>query len=525
MILKKILGDSVDEAREEARRLYGEHVVVLETFTGNGKNEPSGVTVLVDKPVAERTVTDATPPGNFRNVFYKRSDAVRMNKPGEPAPSAERFMPEQPLPTRFDPSARQSSRLESLRRYATENDTLRGKELNKSRPASERFNPDGRYVSSGEIDTPEEPAPTTSRFGRAAQAVEPAHTNAAPPEQKPDSGYQKSTPESSDLPLAEPKGWDQSPLRSLSAGYEQQSRREIAALHKRFDRLESLLDENLAAADIDLVAHPAFQQLVQSGIRPALVSRWFTGIIKKGTDPLNQPEKFMQELSGVVRKALDRQPADPASPIQVFMGASGAGKTHLVKHLAVYAQKHGKNALVVSVKPEADPAWYTVLEPFCADRGITHYISAQDKGILDLEGRVDEFDMVLVDTPALPMNKEKAYRQAWSMQQLWSIPAVEAQPDGPVTENIPRLDAELNYVVNAANGPSAMSYLSSLHHTLQPGAVSFTHLDEVQQWGPLIPFMEEMNAPCRYIGAGFSEETGIRPYDATEVARNILQDS
>ena len=70
MILKKILGDSVDEAREEARRLYGEHVVVLETFTGNGKNEPSGVTVLVDKPVAERTVTDATPPGEFQKCIF-----------------------------------------------------------------------------------------------------------------------------------------------------------------------------------------------------------------------------------------------------------------------------------------------------------------------------------------------------------------------------------------------------------------------------------------------------------------------
>lgn len=595
MILKKIHGKTIDEARDEARRQYGEHVVVLETFAGNGKNEPASVTVMVDQPKRELTVTDTTPPGNFRNVFYKRSDVARMRRVKSPAEqmreAAEdgnqrqlntlqadsvsagssgtagsagssatadsvRFMPEQPMPTRFEPRSAGTSRLESLRRYASETETTRGKNLLENQPQSQRFQ-----------FTRDEPAskPGPSRFGSNTGAPDSVASHESKREVEvsaanPVTATKKTTPNSNlpqasdtrkktaatndlpqepvaagkkaapttDLPLAEPKGTGsalENIRNSVARGQEDQSRREIAALHKRFDRLEALLDNNLAAADIDLVAHPAFQQLIKSGIRPALVSRWFTRIIKKGIDPAEHPERFMAELSGIVRDALEKQPDKAASPIQVFVGTSGAGKTNLVMHLALYARKHGKNVAVVAVQPPTEAPYYTVLEPFCASEDLAFIRCTSEQGILDLQDNMQDFDMVLVDTPSLPMSKDKAWRMAWSLRQKWSVPGVKASADGPVTEDIPPLPAELNYVANAANGASALSYLLSLHHTLEPDVVSFTHLDEIAQWGAIIPFMDEMNAPCRYLGAGTTEETGIRPYDAAEVAQNILQDS
>ncbi|MCC5926843.1 MAG: hypothetical protein JJU41_09825 [Bacteroidetes bacterium] len=676
MILKKIQGKNVDEARDEARRLYGEHVVVMETFAGNGKNEPASVTVLVDKPVRERTVTDATPPGNFRNVFYKRSDIARVRRnmpevdfsartgggdgversgrendgadaaPGrkgaEPMQRSERtnpmqpseraepmqqsasqdsdeqiqfrrtergqpdetvqfkrparpssrqesgqtlrsasvasgntgtawFMPEEPMPTRFEPRPQGTSRLEALRRYASETDTSESKRLLDHKPQSQRFQFNaGSDIPAVDRHTPTSQPGASPRFGanvathhtetdntpdlhnaqnrssspvdlssqddevpnrRAAQSDDNRSSEPSPQNirsQRDPRATKASESAHNELPLAEPRGTG-SALESIRntalRGQEEQSRREIAALHKRFDRLESLLDNNLVAADIDLVAHPAFQQLTQSGIRPALVSRWFSGIIKKGVHPADQPERFLNELSLVVRNALEKQTDKPASPIQVFVGAAGAGKTNLVMLLALYARRHGKNVAIVAVQPPGDAPYYSVLELFCSSEEMSFIRSSSEQGILELQENMQDFDMVLVDTPSLPMSKDKAWRSVWSLRQQWSVPGVKGSPNGPVTQDIPPLPAEINYVANAATGASALNYLTSLHHTLEPDVVSFTHLDEITLWGSIIPFMDEMNAPCRYLSAGTDEENGIRPYDATEVARNILKDS
>lgn len=566
MILKKILGKTVDEAREEARRLYGEHVVVLETVAGDGKKQPASVTVMVDQPTRERTVSDATPPANFRNVFYKRSDVARVRRPGQGSPTeqgsptgqgfpaghemqvrpgnathsnpqsgatatppqgaprvtppktgrfaqplqAESFpqkaatpaamVPETQMPTRFEPRAQGTSRLDALRRYASETDTLQKRSLLDHKPVSQRF------------ELP--PAPVRNT-GTMPQPGMPASNHSATP---------SSTTE--EPALAEPKGTGsalQNIRSSALQGLDDSPKREIAALHKRFDRLESLLDNNVAAADIDLVAHPAFQQLIGSGIRPALVSRWFSGIIRRGIDPADQPERFMSELSSVVRYALEKQSDKAASPIQVFVGPAGAGKTNLVMQLALYARTHGKKVAIVAVIP-AEGRYYSGLELFCAGEEIPYIRSGAEQGILDMQEQMQDVDMVLIDTPSLPMSKEAAWRAVWSLRQRWSVPGVKADPDTGIAEDIPPLPAEINYVFNAATGPSALNYLTSLHHTLEPDVVSFTHLDELDTWGALIPVLDDMHAPCRYLCTGITDENGIRPYDAGEVARNILNE-
>ena len=103
---------------------------------------------------------------------------------------------------------------------------------------------------------------------------------------------------------------------------------------------------------------------------------------------------------GVVRKALGPAAlADPASPIQGFSWGcirrrkDPSGQNHPGGNMH---KKHGKIRLfVVSVKTGSRSGLgvYRKLEAVSRGRtaAITHYISAQDKGILELEGRVDEF--------------------------------------------------------------------------------------------------------------------------------------
>ena len=215
-----------------------------------------------------------------------------------------------------------------------------------------------------EIDTPEEPAPTTSRFGRAAQAVEPAHTNAAPPEQKPDSGYRNPHLREAICPWRSPKdGISRSCGRSAPARTAIPPEKSLPCISVSTVSSPCWI-ENLAAADIDWLPILPIQQLVN----PAYVGTglsWFTGIIKKGTDPLNQPEKFMQELSGVVRKALDRQPADPASPFRFSWVQSAPEKPSGKTPGGVCTKAWKKRPRGIRLTGSGS-GWYTVLEPFCA---------------------------------------------------------------------------------------------------------------------------------------------------------------
>ena len=47
---------------------------------------------------------------------------------------------------------------------------------------------------------------------------------------------------------------------------------------------------------------------------------------------------------------------------------------------------------------------------------------------------------------------------------------------------------------------------------MQPDYISITHLDEVAQWGPLIPFMKEMNCAARYISSGNALPTSLNEF-------------
>jgi flagellar biosynthesis GTPase FlhF len=294
---------------------------------------------------------------------------------------------------------------------------------------------------------------------------------------------------------------------ALNVAREDQTRREIIALHKRFEKLEALLDANLATTDLDLVAHPSFQQLVKSGVRPAVINRWFRQITGAGIDPEDQPEQFMNELSAIIRTALNRKPAGSPARVQLFTGSSGAGKTHMIMKLAAMSQRDGMRTAVISVEPTLadDQYYYSILELFCNDHQVAFYRVNTDTSYEAMAGELDSFDTVLIDTPPLSMRSDKAYRALYKLRKRWP--------------------AEIHYVANAGHGPHALEMVSRSHHTLKPDVVCITHMDEIDQWGPLIPFLSEFGCSCRWLGTGSSLYNGLTAYSPAFVAQKILQDS
>ena len=69
--------------------------------------------------------------------------------------------------------------------------------------------------------------------------------------------------------------------------------KEVKALHRRFDHMEKLLSDSLISANIEYVSHPAFQQLLNTGMQATTISAWFEQVLKKGIDPFEQSQSFM----------------------------------------------------------------------------------------------------------------------------------------------------------------------------------------------------------------------------------------
>src|SRR5690625_7070162 len=76
-------------------------------------------------------------------------------------------------------------------------------------------------------------------------------------------------------------------------------RQEVAALHKRFDKLEKLLGSSLISSNFDYFSHHAFQQLFQTGISTHVIARWFSSIINQAFALSDLPTYPMFKLSNL----------------------------------------------------------------------------------------------------------------------------------------------------------------------------------------------------------------------------------
>jgi flagellar biosynthesis GTPase FlhF len=416
-----------------------------------------------------------------------------------------------------------SRRMESLRRYASMQMASSGRFSTPMAPPSDYlmdYNATTGYGSAGAVSggpygsAGSDDAGVGATTGTSTSQISGSHDAATPsdaPDESRSTGRFRFTGAPQHQKTSEKKDARNSPApeatAALNLAREDQTRREIIALHKRFEKLEALLDANLATADLDLVAHPSFQQLVKAGVRPAVINRWFRQITGEGIDPEEQPEQFMNELSVIIRTALNRKPAGSPGRVQLFAGASGAGKTHMIMKLAARSSRDGHQTAVVSVEPDLadDQYYYSILELFCKDHQIAFYRVNADAAYESMAAELDTFDAVLIDTPPLSMRSDKAYRALYKQRKRWP--------------------AEIHYIANAGHGPHALEMVSRAHHTLQPDVVCITHMDEIDQWGPLIPFLSEMGSSCRWLGTGPSLYNGLTAYSPAFVAQKILQDS
>lgn len=504
MILKKFLGKTIEAAKKTAQQMYGDDFVVLDSSDSDGKSQ---ITVAVDKKETESDQRRL-----HRDTL--QDNGVLFERTGEsPKPSAKK-------------TNGVSSNLEKLRQYAENNELSGGKNIgnNTSDSTGEKtsfkktaFSPTGQNGSADQNKstiysrasarpstsfTPTPPAAKSS--DRSGDMNTPdTDTAAKTPEttrsEKPDllSRFDKAGPKihrTSNVPSSAPR----------------KERREITALHKRFDKLEALLDSSLISSNLDYASHPAFQQLVQTGISTSIVAGWFSEIIKEGIDPYDQTEMFMSKLSGIIRDAIRCETDRKTQKYLLFTGPAGAGKTNMIMKLTQHPDfmKHKKIA-VVSLAPQmaSGVPYYTILQPFCEDHNLPFYSIKTGVDVTEVQEEWEAYDHVLIDSPSISTQQENSFRQYWKIRQVLA----SLKP------------LEVHYVVNASLNKFYFKESSAINHPLHPDYIAVTHLDEVSQWGPIIPFMKEIGCPARFVSNGDTLPDSIHKFDPTWFAQNVLK--
>ena len=492
MTLKNIFGKTIEAAKESARQMYGDDILVLEATEGDGNGQKARITIVSDnqeaapKPMDQPRAITPRQASNGNGVHFERSAPGHTN--GQNGTS---------------------SKLQSLRKYAQQQ--ISSEELVFKNGHANGTNGSAHTNGHAEKLNGKEEKPAGNMYRRAT--VRPAEKNI-------------SQNGSADTAIAEEPKAEKSfithfkptePAEKKRADLPKQTssradQREINALHKRFDKLEALLDSSLISSNLDYASHPVFQQLVQTGINTSVIAGWFSSIIKEGIDPYEQLDVFMTKIAGIIRDSLGKAPTEDPQKYMLFAGPSGSGKTSMIMKLSQQIDFLGdKKVAVVSVLPQEDKStpYYTILEPFCADNDIPYYKINNGVEVTKLIEEWEEFDHVLIDTPSLGTEQDNSFREYWKIRQILT----------------PLAPLEVHYVVNASLNRFYFRDSSATHHPLQPDYVAITHLDEVSQWGPVIPFLKTMGCTARYISKGTKLMNSLKEFSPQWFAQKVLQEN
>jgi flagellar biosynthesis GTPase FlhF len=504
MILKNIFGKTIEAAKKSARQMYGDDFLVIESSEGDGADGKARITIFSDgkkEGQKNRLQNGHTPPSAPAAI---PEEGVLFERSGE--------APVSPKSGHTNGQPRKDT-LGSLRKFAEQqmggqlngyqNGTTTLEEANE--PETEK-NSDMLYNRS--FIRPVKPAPEKKKKYKNEDPVSPPES---PKEDQKEtvSGKAKNNSFITHFKPSKPQTNKAPEVQEMVST--RHNEREIRALHKRFDTLEALLDSALISANLDYASHPAFQQLVHTGINTSVIAGWFSDIIKKGIDPYDQGELFMSHLAEIIRKALGKPSEEETQKFMLFAGPSGAGKTQLIMKLTQHPDfMTDKKLAVVSVYPQAEDAapYYTILEPFCAQYEIPYFKVQSGLDVSKIVEDLAGFDHVLIDTPALSTEQDNSFREFWKIRQLLS----------------PLAPLEVHYVVNAVLNRFYFQNTSATHHPLQPDYVAITHLDEVAQWGPVIPFLQKMGCSARYISTG-SKLNNLNEFNPQWFAQKVLQEN
>lgn len=347
MNVKTITGPSIASALNEARALYGDQVVLLES-NGPSGDRPARISVLADRALAEQPVahveTAASPYGRAR-IDLTADDGRGDNGDGA-----------------------------DLRRAL---DTLRARAVAQQPEQTQRALP-ARRTESPRRETV---TPQTPGRGRLHAPI-------------------ASRPTRTEVAVAAPAAVETVTADAIAQALETH----LAPLLDRIAGLERRLHGAAIGAAHAFAAHPLYAGLLSQGMRPQTAMALFNGLADKGFSADTPETDLRWALAQELRKRLEPTTPSRAVGTQVFCGPSGSGKTSLILKLALHPSFYGRRStgiLVVLPEDDAAQAFHNPIDVY-RRHGLAVQSIQHPSEMPEALDRMRAFDQILIDTPPLP---------------------------------------------------------------------------------------------------------------------------
>lgn len=356
MNIKTLTGPSIQAALGEARRIFGDAVVLLESAAATD-TEPARITVAADRPLPQATPAPRQhAPVPAESGFGYGAVAARPGKAAEKTSEPQRVINSDALPARVAP-----------------------------------FPAERTHFSSQEVGGD---GMSTVPHGGFRNRLFPA----APAE------------ETLAMPSVEP------PVAALQHLLESQ----LQTLHERMAAMEQRFGEAVIGAGHRWAAHPLYTTLLSQGMRPGTATRLFEELAQQGFVPEASTQDLHWPLAQALRRAIGSEAPKLSTGTIMLLGPSGSGKTSLLLKLATHASFFARrNTTVLVIRPEDEEgvAYQNPTELYRRFGLPVQSIQTQEE-LKDALGRVQQFDQILIDTPPLPLRDAAAHQMLRRLKHL-----------------------------------------------------------------------------------------------------------
>ncbi|MCW9705361.1 hypothetical protein [Fodinibius salsisoli] len=496
MILNKFIDKTFKAAKQSALQIYRDDYSMLKSIIPKGKSHKDGKDTFSQQKqqTKSRDEKDTTTKRATGGVVYERSGEKKSQND--------------------DSSDKQlNKKLESIRNYA----------------AQQSMDDNSESIDQKDTSTDAEPSPTKSQeeatslqstnnvysrkdIRNQSSAGKKENTKQQPPRQdfdiltlnsmNPSSATEK-VPLYNKFVKELPNGVSPAP-----GNKEENGKNSATDIHKRLDRLESLMHLALSTPDTAYSEHPLFHRLLHKGVSQKLIHKCFERITEQGIQPHQQPELFHSKLLHHIDELLRQSKAGKPKQVLLFAGRSGAGKTHLIMKLASLPDLGtDKNIAIASFAPTNGSAKnkYSILEPFCDDQGIDFFWTRNKEQVKDSIPKWKKYDHVLIDTPALEMEEQTLIGDIMVLKELLEK----------------KMEIETHYLINTAVNGTAFN--DPLAKDIDTDHIAFTHIDQSLKWGKTVQLLANTDYKLRYISSGPTISDNLFVFDPEKFAHKLLQ--
>ncbi len=295
----------------------------------------------------------------------------------------------------------------------------------------------------------------------------------------------------------------QRPSASASANVSDVDR-QLQAMQQRLRELETVVASPRARTQT-WRSMPLLRQMAQRGLYEPTLTRLFDRVQSfRSETGVRDAESVL--IRNELRRMLQMPVLRPAPPALMVIGAGGSGKTSLLIKLARHEEYFARRqTAVIIVQPSLDPRDQVASIALYRQNGIPVQCVSTREEMRQALDRVERFDHVLFDTPALAIQPEAAGAFGEQVQEI-------------VRDVVPM---HVQLVLDASRVYSRATVTAWKTLSLRPASVAITRLDEANVWGRFAEWLMHLELPYGYASDGTAIPGSLSALSASRITEQL----